>query len=73
MGKQFSYEERDQLDSYKAKDYAKTVFSSSNFTVTTFGKCLKEIFGEYVKKSMGIIKYYFKTLDICKMKEHLYN
>lgn len=55
----------------KAKDYAKLVYSSSNFTVTTFGKAMKEMFGDYVKKSNGTMKYMFKTLTLNKMNEHL--
>ena len=56
----------------KSKDYAKTVYSSSNFTVTTFGKALKEMFGEFAKKINVIIKYSFKSLTINKMNEFLY-
>ncbi len=39
MGKQFSYEERDQLDSYKAKDYAQnydTVTSGTSRDLETY-------------------------------------
>lgn len=39
MGKQFSYEERDQLDSYKAKDYAQnydTVTSGTSRDLKTY-------------------------------------
>ena len=51
--------------------YAKNNFLSSNYTLTEFGLFMTKYFGDYKKKSNGIIKYSFPNEII--YKKHLFD
>jgi hypothetical protein len=57
----------------KVKDWAKKEFLNSSFSITSFGVFMNKLFGDYKKKSHGVMTYNFNDLNCIDVKKILYN
>ena len=57
----------------KIKEWAKKEFLNSTFSLTSFGLFMNKLFGNYRRKSHGIMSYNFNEINSIDVKKILYN